>query len=362
MFNNKISYAALMLSVGVGLYSCGGDSSNEPTVSVPFSLGVSDAFVDDAEEVNIEIDKITITSSDGDVDEIDMFYDAESDSQVDTIKINLLDYQGDDQVTIVNESAGIELAVGTSTMELTVIDSGSYVVLDEYADDFPDEDKVKYDIKVPSSRLRLGGFDVVLGATQTEDTPGFTIEFDLTKSLVLRGNDPAKNGFIIKPHGVRIINSASNGTISGVVNLLDEAMLGCEGDIHTVYLYKGEKSAIENSFLADNFDPDFVDNAAPPEAEEPFTSTMVMKDEEGELSYEIGFIPNGDTFGGGVPEDSFYRIAFACNVGDVNLDPAWEDESEIFNDLMIPNPDTQLTVVEVLTGQTVTVDFPVPKP
>lgn len=387
MFNNKISYAALMLSVGVGLYSCGGDSSSEPTIEVPFSLGVSDAFVDDAEAVVItiaEIRLIPFDSNDDDDDDDDDDRETITINQfngADTVSLNLLDYTGNEQLTIVSEDDEIEVPVGSYLMELIVIDSGSYVILiDDPAECVVDEDDMSmaegdgcYDIKVPSSRLRLGDFDVVLGAVESSAGPAYTVEFDLTKSLVLRGNDPSKNGFIIKPHGVRVTSSSSSGHIEGDVDLVGimeiESSVDplCTGVDHTVYLYQGDQTG-NPELLADNFDAEDVGfNAAdlPAGAISPFASTKVVMDDEDdddvgidelvEYEYEFGFVPNGNNLGGNVdPEDAIYTVAFACNVGSEEL----KDNPVTYDGLTIANPKGQLAVVTVLTGEVVELNFP----
>ncbi|MGB0986391.1 MAG: DUF4382 domain-containing protein, partial [Pseudoalteromonas spongiae] len=105
--------------------------------------------------------------------------------------VNLLEYQGADQKKIIDELAGITLDQGNYKLELVIVDAGSYVELDNDAN--------LYAIKVPSSRLRLGEFAVDATLEQQGDTPAYTIEFDLRSALVQRGNDPSKNGFILKP-------------------------------------------------------------------------------------------------------------------------------------------------------------------
>lgn len=342
MLKGKIYYLVILFATVFGLYSCGGSSDDDTEVTAPFSLGISDAPFDTADAVFIEIDKITLTSADGTITEINDF-DGDS-----SIGINLMDYQGADQVMIINESQGIELPLGPAEMELTIIDAGSYVLLTG--------DTQEYPIKVPSSRLRLGEFNVTLGAVQVENVPGFTIEFDLRRSLVQRGNDPAKNGFIIKPHGVRITSSASSGTIAGNVDMAAfmaaEADSACGNVDSFVYLYAGDVLASED-MLIDMVDDAYAGEPAIPEGSiKPFASTAITLNADNSYSYEFGFVPNGDSFLGEPDVDAAtYTVAFVCGTGIT-------DTAENYEELLIANPSGQLGVVTVITGETAMLDFP----
>ncbi|TRX57330.1 DUF4382 domain-containing protein [Thalassomonas sp. M1454] len=331
---------------GILLLSCDSDNNDSsPELDVAFSLGVSDAVVDDADEVNIEIDAVTVIIEGQDDVVINSFDGNE------TVKINLLDFPGSEQLTIISEDDDVVIPVGTHSLELLVVDSGSYVLLID--------DPQQYSIKVPSSRLRLGEFDVVLGAAETENGPAYTVEFDLDKSLVQRGNDPAKNGFIIKPHGVRIVSSASSGTIAGNIDMdaFMAANPGCDSINNMIYLYKGSHVDAELGMLTDNVDLDDeeypVDAPKPSDAAIlPFASTPVMMNEDQSYSYEIGFVPNGDSFDGGEnTEEATYTVAFACGASD-------QDDAIVYDQLVIANPDTEIQEVIVVTGETVMADFP----
>ncbi|WP_068545603.1 DUF4382 domain-containing protein [Thalassotalea crassostreae] len=394
MIHSKLTTVAVAVSLTLGLSHCGGSSNDEELaeIDVPFSLGISDAFVDDAMHVVITIDEIRlipVNDSDDDDDDDDDSDDDDSRETIiidsfsggETVSIDLLQYTGSDQLTVISEDDDIEVPLGAYRMELVVVDESSYVVLKNDANNCDVGDDISfaegpgcYDIKVPSSRLRLGSFDVVLGASETASGPAYTVEFDLTQSLVLRGNEPAKNGFIIKPHGVRITGSTSSGHIEGDVDLAAILALStdldplCTGDVHTVYLYQGDQSENAEN-LVDNYDPDDVDfddslMPVPANAVAPFASTLVVMDDDdddddeqdSEYEYEFGFVPNGDSFDEQVdPEDAIYTVVFACNVGDLSL----KDNPVQYDGLVIPNPKEQMAVVEVITGEEVEQDFPV---
>lgn len=176
---------------------------------------------------------------------------------------------------------------------------------------------------MPSSRLRLGEFSVHSDAIQVADKPAYTIEFDLTQSLVLRGNDPAKNGYIIKPHGVRIVSLY--GDITGTVSPENTNLGDC-----MVYLYDGAPTALADIF--DSSDETFLGEV--PTATEPLAATNVAVDG----SYSIGFVPEGD-----------YTVALRCNTE--------VDDNVQYDQLVISSPEGNSQAVNVSVGVTSAVDF-----
>jgi len=319
---NKITLISLALATL--LLSACGDSDKQDLVidkelkQVKFSLGVSDAPVEEAEVVAIEMDSIKLTNTDDDNGKqeilIEEFTNEDGDI-VDTIQVNLLDFTGLAQMKIVDEAQGITLATGVYVMELVVVDAGSYVMLNNDANE--------YDIKVPSSRLKLGEFTVHSDAVQVDNKPAYTIEFDLMKSLVLRGNDPAKNGYIIKPHGVRIVSLY--GDITGTVSAENTNLGPC-----MVYLYDGAPTTLADLF--DSSDESFIGEI--PTAIEPLAATTVAVDG----NYSIGFVPEGD-----------YTVALRCNTE--------IDNNVQYDQLVIPSPEGNSQAVKVSVGNTSEVNF-----
>ncbi|MEI4551894.1 DUF4382 domain-containing protein [Pseudoalteromonas spongiae] len=319
-------YFVLLLSMLI--VACGGSSSNDDDVTVPpvtgeqqakFSLGVSDAPVDDAIAVVIEIDTIKILALDdaGEVSEETLVEEfvLEDGTSVQSIAVNLLEYQGADQKKIIDELAGITLDQGNYKLELVIVDAGSYVELDNDAN--------LYAIKVPSSRLRLGEFAVDAALEQQGDTPAYTIEFDLRSSLVQRGNDPSKNGFILKPHGIKVVSNT--GGISGTISAENLNLGPC-----TVYLYSG--GATELGDLFDAEDESFTGEA--PTASAPLASVNASVAGE----FEFGFVEAGD-----------YVAALRCN--------DLVDDNIQFDGLTIPSPGGQSTSVTVTSGNVSDVNF-----
>lgn len=312
----------------LSLAACGGSGSSsssteQANTSAIFSLGLSDAPVDEAEAVYIELDSIKLTNTDQSQGKqetiIEKFTDTTG-AEVETVQVNLLDFQGSSQIKIVDEAQNIELVNGTYEMELTVIDAGSYVLLDN--------DATQHAIKVPSSRLRLGEFTVNDEAVQVNDIPAYTVEFDLRQSLVLRGNLNNNNGFIIKPHGVRIVSLSGNieGSVSANLTNLGEC---------TVYLYGADVTEYGDVF--DINDESFVAPELEITASAPLASTKVSVDG----TYSIGFVPTGS-----------YQTALTCGT-DI-------DNNIQFDGLTIPSaaditPDVQ--IIEVNSGQITTINF-----
>jgi hypothetical protein len=330
---NKMSLSTLALA-SLLLTAC--NDSDEPAQpeqaeQAKFSLGVSDAPVEEAEVVAIEIDSITLKNTvNSEEILIDTFTDDTGES-IESIQVDLLDFTGMAQMKIIDETQGITLDDGVYTMGLAIVDAGSYVILNNDANE--------YDIKVPSSRLKLGEFTVSSEATQVGDKPAYTIEFDLMKSLVQRGNDPAKNGFIIKPHGVRIVSLS--GGIAGTVSPENTNLGAC-----MVYLYDGAPTESQN--LADLFDSnddsfdsnddlfeDKVSNAMAPLA---VTIVDGAVDVDGNISYSIGFVPEGD-----------YTVALRCD--------ALDDDNIQYERLIIPSIDGNSKAVNVNAGVTTDVNF-----
>ncbi|PKI14049.1 DUF4382 domain-containing protein [Colwellia sp. 12G3] len=311
---NKKTIASLTLA-SLLLAACGGSDDKEAS---KFSLGVSDAPVDETVVVAIEIESIKLTNTDESNGKQEVFIDEftnEDGDTVETIQVNLLDFTGTAQMKIVDEAQGITLEDGNYTMELVVVDAGSYVILNN--------DATEYDIKIPSSRLKLGEFSVHSDAVQVADKPAYTIEFDLTQSLVLRGNDPAKNGYIIKPHGVRIISLY--GDISGTVAPENTNLGAC-----MVYLYNDSPALLTDLF--DSTDETFVGEV--PAESAPLAATTVAVDG----SYSIGFVPEGT-----------YTVALRCNTE--------TDNNVQYEQLTIPSPEGNLQTVTVSAGGTSNVSF-----
>ncbi|MEZ9852369.1 DUF4382 domain-containing protein [Vibrio breoganii] len=279
-----LKYTAVATALTIGLYGCGGDSGGGNSTTSQVSFYVSDAPVDSAEEVVITVKQIEVVSADGDTYTQDL-----SDGNNDYVQFDILDYEGTERLLIAED---FTLPVGEyKSMTLHVVPDSSATmnyVLDE---------QIQHPLKQPSNKLKLGGFEVTVEGTQ-----GFTIEFDLRKSLAERGVD-AKNGYILKPHGVSILDNTTVASLSGLVASDLYTGDNCPADDNGeqngfVYLYENHGLAIDN--LIDNIDPtdeEFDDNMPPEGYQVPVASVGV--DSSG--SYEFGYVAPGQ-----------YTLAYTC--------------------------------------------------
>lgn len=289
------------------LSACGSDGGDGATAAggstAKVSFSVSDAPVDSLWDVTIAFDQLELKHENGQSYFIDV--DTDSDGN-DYQQLNLLDYQGTDSKLIITSQ---ELPVGTYKELIIHTKPGNM--------NWVDGEDGHYDLKIPSNKLRLGGFEVDAEAVQS-----FTIEFDLRKSLVLRGNESNNSGFNLKPHGVTIIDNQAAASLWGKVDVNLFSMGECLAESgNYVYLYEGHGHI--DSMLSDNMDPndEYFDSARPlpDNAVMPYASASV--DVDG--SYAFGYLPGGN-----------YTVAFTCNAEDD--DPVNYDEN-----IIIENPQGQ---------------------
>lgn len=293
----------ILSTVVMALVGCNGSDSAPKTTKVSFQ--VSDAPVEDASEVVVAFDAIELIHENG----TRYFLDVVDTDQSNTYQqVDLLSYQGTDARMILSDE---EIEVGRYKELIVHTKSGAaynWVTANG-----------QHTLKVPSNKLRLGSFETTEQAVQA-----FTIEFDLRRALVMRGNTSSNNGYNLKPHGVTIVENSSAASLKGQVDpSLFTAGEGCDlegGNI--VYLYQGHGYQTEQ--LIDSIDvndEDYVDGGQlPEEYVSPFAAASVA--DTG--SYEFGYLPPGD-----------YTVAFTCNGYDedpVNYDP----------DIVIANPSEQI--------------------
>ena len=312
----KLSKALLTASLPFFLAACSDSDSNSYS-SVDFS--VSDAPVDSADEVVIAIDKLEFIHSNGtriiaDVDEDQVKNDYQ--------QIDLLDYPGSNAALILTD-----LILPTGEYKELII----HIEADQDLNYVMDNGDL-FDLKQPSNKLKLGSFTITDTAVQS-----FTIEFDLRKSLVLRGHSGNNNGYILKPHGVTIIDNDTAASLKGTVDSALFSAGNCDNDSgNYVYLYKGH--VLDITKLVDNFDIDDDEfNGVLPIVGSlaPYASTSV------DLStgdYAFGYLASGD-----------YTVAFSCSA--VNDDPAQ------FDGLTIPDPTLQIEEVTLPDSQELIFNF-----
>lgn len=316
----------LVTSCFVLLASCGGGGGGEGTANTSkVSFSVSDAPVDSALAVYVGFEQIEFRREDG---SSEIFSVTPTNPGEDYVRVNLLDYQGTNSALIVSEA---------------VIPQGSYQSLILHVTDEPNVNIVvdgsgSQPLKQPSNKLKLGSITISEDASQA-----FTIEFDLRMALVMRGNPGNNNGYILKPHGVSVVNSESTSSIAGTVDasLFNPVNSTCSADSGSnfVYLYSGDQLANAANLidLVDETDDTFNTGPLPNDAVQPVASTQVADDG----SYIFGFLSPGE-----------YTAVFSCN--------AANDDSVQFDNIDIPNPDTDTTqLVTTSAGEAKQdIDFP----
>ena len=330
--NSKLNHLISTSLIATFLSACGGSGGGSNFIGVGggtdrtgiVSIGISDAPVDDAEEVILEIDKITFKKSGNDDVVVDRFTFTSRTLNIvdeDSFQIDLLDYQSGNQAIIIND---LELPAGRYTnIVLTILDEDvnrSYV-----QESVGGQRKA---INVIPDELQLGSFTVDADGDQL-----FTIDVNLRQALTYRTG--TTDTYILKPRGIRVQDNADDRSISGSVDpSLFNTDAPCSNKANpnignVVYLYEGHDLGTNN--LADVFDPAESDNAVPANAIEPFAAAAVVANGLGQWVYSFSFLPAGD-----------YTLAFSCDAAD--------DDPEDYNGstITVPFPDSQ--VIELTTG------------
>lgn len=296
------------------LVGCGGESSTPYYSNV--SIAVSDAPVDSASEVVIAFHQIELVQN----DDNSVFIDVSSDDgNKDYAQVDLIQYQNTDTFVLVADQP---VPIGTYQNVILHIapDAGlNYVV---------DDTLGQVNLKQPSNKLRLGGL-VIEGSEQS-----YVIEFDLRQSLVMRGNPGNNNGYILKPHGVKILNNNLTSSLAGAVepNLLLETECNIDG-LGFIYLYQGHD--LDSSLFIDLVDNEIAQiNPIPEGSIAPFASVAVNDQSE----YAFGFLESGE-----------YTVALSCD--------ASGDDSEQYDALNIPLPQNQVFEVNLTDGQLSVINF-----
>lgn len=258
--NQSLKYLTILGFTGA-LTACGGDSdssslSGGETGSV--SVGLTDAPVDSAQEVNIEVTALVLQPSDGERRRFELEFPA---------PINLLDLQGGSFESLVTDE---EVPAGNYNWMRIELGDDNTVLLD---------DGSSHILTTPSERgVQTSGFTVPAGGEVS-----FTIDFDVRKSLV---NPVGQDSYRLKPV-LRLVDNSEVGTIEGTV--AGELITQECGDAMTpefagnVYVHEGA-DAVPDDIGSEN---------------EPLVVAPV--DENGTYTYTAAFIPAGE-----------YTVSYTC--------------------------------------------------
>ncbi|WP_258806796.1 DUF4382 domain-containing protein [Pseudidiomarina sp. CB1] len=300
MFNKCLSRSLIVTGVALALTACGGssDSSDEAQMA-RFSLGVSDAPVDNADAVvacfnAVELvgngqgtQTFTIGDTDNTVESNDVCKDENGDTIPNTYGVDLLSYTGSDSASLIE---GIEVEPGTYGQLRLVMAEGSYVQVGDQ----------QLPLQVPSNELKFDSLTLDINGNAA-----YTVEFDLRQAMV----DPVGiEGYFLKPRGVRLVNNLSIGHIEGtlaeellITNSCTVAPSDVSEPVAVVYLYEG--SDLEIASLAD------VGGA---ETHQPYAVAAVYFDGVSAYTFSVGYVAAGD-----------YSAAWSCQTDD---DPEADDD------------------------------------
>lgn len=258
----------------LGLLGCSSDSSEEGNLSV----SITDAPLDGATEVVVKFDAIEVKPKEGESINI-IFNEPQS--------VDLLSLQfGLSWPLIQNESleAGeyvwIRLAVDADEGEMD-----SYISF---------EDGSSYSLSIPSGNttgLKLNRPFTISAGGNTN----FTIDFDLRKSVHMRGN--SSDDYFLRPT-LRITDNTQVGSISGYITSSFAAAETCNEGL-AVYAYAGDVT------------PDDEGSSFPPLT----SAAPIYNAENDRYEYQVSYLLAGE-----------YTVAVTCD-GD-NDDPE-TDESEL---------------------------------
>ncbi|MDX1696612.1 MAG: DUF4382 domain-containing protein [Ketobacteraceae bacterium] len=247
-----------LLAAPVLLTGCGGSSSSGSSTG-SLSVNITDAAVDNADEVVVSFTGITIKPAN---------QSAVTFSFTEAKSIDLLQLQGNNSTSLITDEE--VLAGRYNWVRLEVADA--YIVVGGQ----------QFDLTIPSASqtgLKLvSGFDVL-----ADSSSSFTIDFDLRKSVIENNQ-----GYQLKPT-LRLIDNSESGSIAGTIssNVLTGCANATAADDGAVYLYAG----------SDITPIDVQGNES-----DPITSSMISVDGDSNYAFELGFLPVGD-----------YTITLVCD-------------------------------------------------
>lgn len=297
---NKTHALVIAAIAGLTLHGCGGGSDTPPeATNARFSLAVSDAPVDSADEVwacfsavelvgNAAGEQVfTIGEDNNTIEANDVCKDSSGEVIPNTRGINLLAFTGSDSESLIT---GAEVPAGSYGQIRLIMADGSYVL--QGTDEVP--------LSVPSNELKFDGVTFDLAGNSS-----YTVEFDLRKALT---NPVGQAGYFLKPRGVRLVDNTEIGHIEGSVAeallITNECTVAPEDTstpVAAVYLYPGVD--LDSTTLAD---------FGGSEAAEAYAAAPVLFDGATAYTFELGFVAAGD-----------YVAAWTCNTSD---DPEADDD------------------------------------
>lgn len=309
------------------LVACGGGGGGGGTGKI--TMGVTDAPVDDADEVVVTFTGIELLGGPG---------GTQSFTFATPQQVDLLLQQGDQQFFLIQDQV-VPAGVYQEVRLLTDVPNANCnsVVGDPDLASYISIDDVKYPLIVPSGGS--SGFKVKGPITVAAGgSAAYTVDFDLRKSIAERGSTGCYN---LKPV-LRVVDNAQVGTLAGSVDKDLLTVAGCTADTQT-----GEGAAVY-VFPGAGVTPDDHDN----NPAEPLTTGMLTPVLDQNLvltgfTYEVGFLLAGN-----------YTVAFSCQAGDdlppETSDPASGDDTDVIGPVV---SFVQATDASITANTTTPVDF-----
>ncbi len=290
---NMIKKCSILVSALLALTGCGGSSSDSGTGVL--NLAITDGAIDNAQNVYVKFSGVEVHSNNNGAQQFD-FEEART--------LDLLSLQGSTSTQLLD---GVELEAGSyQWMRLKV---GTEEALDTY---IVLEDGSSYELEIPSGSetgLKMNrGFDLAVNGSVN-----FTIDFDLRKSITVKGLQQGNPEFKLRPT-LRVTDNSEVGHVKGQVDgtLLTE--LCSDNSNYAVYIFEGSE-AIPDDEGSNN---------------SPLTTSLV----DDLYQYEIGFINAGD-----------YTLALTCM--------ADADDPELDDDIVFVQTDN----VSVISKMTTTLNI-----
>ncbi len=278
------------------LAGCGGGDTGTTTAS-RIDLGITDAPVDGADAVWVEFSEVVIQPADGARINILM---EDVDGNPTPKRINLLDLQGGVRDMLLD---GYELPAGQYSWIRLMVNAEADGILDSYIE-FPGP--LQYELRVPSGSqtgLKINtGFEILEG-----DTNDYTIDFDLRKSVHQPKGQTGPSGdpvYWLRPT-LRLMKTATTGTISGTVDPVVYAGEACDGNTvgYAVYVFSG----------AGVIPVDVNVNDPDPARNNPVTTAAISDD--GNFTYTAAYLSGGT-----------YTVAATCAA---DLDDPEQDDAAV---------------------------------
>lgn len=236
------------------------------------TVNLTDAPIDEANNVYVSLSGVSLNYEDGGWVE----YDFENPQ-----KIDLLSLQSGNTLTLLDD---IDVEPGSYRVRLKLHkdddnELDNSIVLNEGG--------AEHELTIPSGDQRGIQLDKAI-VVPANGSANYTIDFDVRKSIVKRGQD---HNYLLKPI-LRIVDNSESGSISGTIDDTDWLVDNCSDadplTNNTIYIFEGS-------------DITFDDIGS--EGAQAVTTTPVNYDEgTGVYGYQASFLLAGE-----------YSLAFTCN-------------------------------------------------